>query len=73
MTTLEGKKAPSFKAGAVKEGVKIVTEAFAKAYKKSKGKLVVTAEVKGKAQEFSADKILVTVGRKPNGFQPKMK
>lgn len=52
-----------------KEGVKLQYEAMAKSYSKKGGKFVVTAEVKGKAETFECDKILVTVGRKPNSDQ----
>src|SRR5690606_19001452 len=52
-----------------KEGVKLQFEAFAKSYSKKGGKFLVTAEVKGKPETFECDKILVTVGRKPNSDQ----
>lgn len=52
-----------------KQGLEIHYGAFAQSYKKSGKSVVVTAEVKGEAKEFKADKILVTVGRKPNTDQ----
>lgn len=56
-----------------KEGVKLQYEAFAKSYSKKGNKLTVTAEVKGKSENFECDKVLVTVGRKPNSDQMGLK
>ena len=52
-----------------KIGVKVHYKAFAKSWKKSGSSLSVAAEVDGKKEEFKADKILVTIGRKPNSDQ----
>ncbi len=52
-----------------KIGVKVQYKAFAKSWKKAGSQVVVTAEVDGKSEEFKADKILVTIGRKPNSDQ----
>jgi dihydrolipoamide dehydrogenase len=47
--------------------------AKAKGYKKSGNGLEVTVEVEGKAQTLKCDKILLTVGRKPNSDQMNLK
>jgi len=52
-----------------KIGVKVHYKAFAQSWKKSGNGVSVTAEVNGKKEEFKADKILVTIGRKPNSDQ----
>ncbi|MCB0415516.1 MAG: dihydrolipoyl dehydrogenase [Bdellovibrionales bacterium] len=52
-----------------KNGVNVFTKAFAKSFKKTGSTLKVTAEVNGKMETFDADKILLTVGRKPNSDQ----
>ncbi len=52
-----------------KTGVEVHYNAFAQGWKKSGKGVVVTAEVKGETKEFKADKVLVTVGRKPNSDQ----
>ena len=49
-----------------KNGVKVLLEAKAKGWKKSVGGGEVTIERDGKEEVLKADKILVTVGRKPN-------
>ncbi len=49
-----------------KKGVQVHLGAFAKSWKKSGKQLEVTAEIKGKKEAIAADKILLTVGRKPN-------
>jgi len=50
-----------------KEGLKIVTEAQVKRVaQKSKDKIEVTANVGGKEQTFSAQKLIVAAGRQPN-------
>lgn len=56
-----------------KAGVNVVLEAMAKSYKKSAGGVEVTYTVKGKEEVIKADKILVTVGRKPNSDQLNLK
>ncbi len=56
-----------------KSGVKVHTSAFAKSYKKQGNKLLVTAEIKGKLETVEADKILLTVGRRPNSDQLNIK
>lgn len=56
-----------------KLGVEINTGAKAKSWKKSGKNLEVAAEVGGKEQIFSCDKILVTVGRRPNSDQLNLK
>ncbi|MCB0394350.1 MAG: dihydrolipoyl dehydrogenase [Bdellovibrionales bacterium] len=56
-----------------KNGVEIHTGAKAKGYKKSGDGVEVTYEVGGKEQKISADKVLVTVGRKPNSDQLNLK
>jgi len=47
-------------------GVEIHTQALAKSSKEFPDEVQVTAEVKGKEMEFSAEFCLVTVGRRPN-------
>ena len=49
-----------------KNGVKVLLESKAKGFKKVASGLEVTIERGGKEELLSADKILVTVGRKPN-------
>jgi len=56
-----------------KNGVNILTNAKAKGYKKSKSGFEVSVEVGGKTETLTADKILVTVGRKPNSDQANLK
>lgn len=56
-----------------KSGVKIHKKAFAKSYKKVGQQLEVTAEVDGDLLTLKADKILLTVGRKPNSDQLNLK
>lgn len=56
-----------------KQGVKIITEAKAKSYAKKGSGVEVTVEVGGKEEKIAADKILVTVGRKPNSDQMNLK
>src|SRR5690606_36840319 len=56
-----------------KNGVKIHLKAFAQTYKKSGKELEVTAKIDGKEQKIKADKILLTVGRKPNSDQMNLK
>ena len=58
---------------AEKAGIKVIYGAKAKSQKKTKDGFEVTAEVNGKDETFKADKILVTVGRRPNGDQANLK
>ncbi|SDN23453.1 dihydrolipoyl dehydrogenase [Alkalicoccus daliensis] len=48
------------------KGVTIKTEAFAQEMEETDNGVKVTAEIKGKNEDFEADVLLVTVGRKPN-------
>ncbi len=52
-----------------KNGVEVLLNAKAKGWKKGKDGCEVTVEVDGKAQTLKADKILLTVGRRPNSDQ----
>ena len=56
-----------------KSGILIKYGAKAKNQKKTKDGYEVTAEINGQNEVFKADKILVTVGRKPNGDQTNLK
>lgn len=56
-----------------KSGVKVMYGAKAKGQKKGKDAYEVTVEVNGKDEVIKADKILVTVGRRPNGDQANLK
>lgn len=56
-----------------KQGVEILTSAKAKGQKKVGGGYEVTIEIGGKEQTLKADKILITVGRKPNSDQTNLK
>ncbi len=56
-----------------KKGINVILEAKAKSYKKAGGSLEITYDVKGKEEKIKADKILVTVGRKPNSDQLNLK
>lgn len=56
-----------------KAGVNIMYGAKAKGQKKVKDGYEVTVEVNGKDEVVKADKILVTVGRRPNGDQANLK
>ena len=56
-----------------KSGVKVIHQAKAKSQKKTGNEFEVTYEVNGKKETVKADKILVTVGRRPNGDQPHLK
>lgn len=49
-----------------KEKIQLALNAKAKSYTKTKEGVEVIVEIDGKEQKFSADKVLVTVGRKPN-------
>lgn len=52
-----------------KKGVKVLLNAKAMSFKKTGNELSVMAQVDGVEQAIPADKILVTVGRKPNSDQ----
>ncbi len=56
-----------------KQGVTILTEAKAKSFAKKGNGVEVVADIKGKEEKIGADKILVTVGRKPNSDQMNLK
>jgi dihydrolipoamide dehydrogenase len=56
-----------------KTGVEVVLGARAKSYKASGKTLEVTYELDGKPSTLKADKILLTVGRKPNSDQAGLK
>lgn len=56
-----------------KSGVEVKLGAKAKSYKKSGSGVEVTVDVGGKEEKIKADKILVTVGRKPNSDQMNLK
>ena len=58
---------------AEKAGIKIIYSAKAKSQKKNKDSYEVTYEVAGKDEIVKVDKILVTVGRRPNGDQSNLK
>jgi dihydrolipoamide dehydrogenase len=57
----------------LKQGVKVLTSAKAKGQKKVGKEFEVTIEIEGKTQTLKAEKILVTVGRKPNSDQANLK
>jgi dihydrolipoamide dehydrogenase len=57
----------------LKQGVKVLTNAKAKGQKKVGKEFEVTIEIEGKTQTLKAEKILVTVGRKPNSDQANLK
>ncbi len=56
-----------------KNGVDVMLEAKAKRWKKAGKGVEVTIEVGGKEQTLKADKVLVTVGRRPNSDQANIK
>ncbi|MEQ1878585.1 MAG: dihydrolipoyl dehydrogenase [Bdellovibrionia bacterium] len=56
-----------------KSGVQVFTEAKAKSCKKLKSGVEVTVDIKGKEQVFAADRVLITVGRRPNSDQMNLK
>lgn len=56
-----------------KKNVKLVTGAKAKSFKMNGKAVEVQAEVNGELQKFSGDKVLVTVGRRPNSDQMNFK
>lgn len=56
-----------------KNGIEVLTGAKAKSWKKGKGGLELTVDVGGKEQVVACDKILLTVGRKPNSDQAGLK
>lgn len=48
------------------EGIKVVTDADVKSIRTENGNVIVTTQIGGAEKEFSAEKILVATGRKPN-------
>ena len=56
-----------------KSGARLLMNAKAKGQKKTKDGYDVTVEVNGKEEVLKADKIIVTVGRRPNGDQMNLK
>ncbi len=56
-----------------KNGVEVMLSAKAKGWKKTKDGVEVTVDVEGKEQTIKADKILLTVGRRPNSDQAGLK
>lgn len=58
---------------AEKAGIKIIYNAKAKSQKKVSGGYEVSYDVNGKTETIKTEKILVTVGRKPNGDQSNLK
>lgn len=56
-----------------KDGVNVIYGAKAKSQKKVKSGYEVTVEINGKDEVIPCDKILVTVGRRPNGDQANLK
>ncbi len=56
-----------------KAGVEFMMEAKAKGWAKSGSGVEGTIEVGGKEQKLKADRVLVTVGRKPNSDQANLK
>lgn len=56
-----------------KNGIEVIAEAKAKGWAKSGSGVEVIAEVGGKEQKIKADKVIVTVGRKPNSDQANIK
>ncbi len=56
-----------------KSGVKVIYGAKAKAQKKVPGGFEVSYELNGKVETVKTEKILVTVGRRPNGDQSNLK
>ena len=56
-----------------KAGIEFVMEAKAKGWTKSGKGVEVTVDVGGKEQKIKADRILVTVGRRPNSDQANLK
>jgi dihydrolipoamide dehydrogenase len=56
-----------------KNGIEVLAEAKAKSWAKSGSGVEVTVEIGGKEQKLKADKVIVTVGRKPNSDQANLK
>lgn len=56
-----------------KSGIKVLYGAKAKGQKKAKDGYEVTVEINGKDEVIKCDKILITVGRRPNGDQANLK
>ena len=49
-----------------KEGIQVLTKAFAKSVKQDRHETIVRAIVNGKAHELRAEKLIVATGRRPN-------
>lgn len=58
---------------AEKAGIKVLYGAKAKGQTKTKSGYEITVEINGKEEKIPCDKILVTVGRRPNGDQMNLK
>lgn len=56
-----------------KDGVNVHLKAKAKSWKKAAGLIEVTAEIDGKDVVLKAEKVLLTVGRRPNSDQTNLK
>jgi len=56
-----------------KAGIEFLFEAKAKGWKKAGPGVEVSVEIGGKEQKLGADKVIVTVGRKPNSDQANLK
>jgi dihydrolipoamide dehydrogenase len=56
-----------------KDGIQVHLKAKAQSYKKSGNDFEVLADVNGESKKFKAEKILVTVGRRPNSDQMNLK
>ena len=56
-----------------KSGVEVFLNAKAKSFEKSKNGIIVKADIAGSEKRIEADKVLVTVGRKPNSDQMDLK
>ncbi len=56
-----------------KNGVEVVLEAKAKSYQKTKSGIEILVDIKGQEKKIEADKVLVTVGRRPNSDQCNLK
>jgi dihydrolipoamide dehydrogenase len=56
-----------------KSGVRVLLNAKARGQKKTKDGLEVTVDLNGREEVLKADKIIVTVGRRPNGDQMNLK
>lgn len=59
--------------GLKKSGIEVLLNAKAKGWSKSKSGVSVSVEVEGKPVEIEADRVLLTVGRRPNSDQMNLK